>query len=98
MAFCLGCGVDMSSEAFSCPRCGKPTNVRMLAMGGKSRMTAILFTLFLGGVGGHKFYLGERGKGFLFLLFSWTLIPSFLALIDLILLIGMSEEKFCKMY
>jgi len=48
----------------------------------KDATAAILLALFLGGVGAHHFYLGRSGLGILYLLFCWTLIPSFLALIE----------------
>ncbi len=45
---------------------------------------AILITLFLGGLGGHKFYIGKIGQGVVYLLFFWTFIPSLIALFDLL--------------
>jgi len=63
-----------------------------------SRTTAILLALFLGGVGGHKFYLGQVGAGILYLFFFWTFIPAFVALIELIVLLTQSDEKFDKQY
>ncbi len=52
----------------------------------KDATVAILLALFLGGFGAHKFYLGKTGAGILYLLFCWTLIPSFVALIECFLL------------
>lgn len=34
----------------------------------KSKTTATLLAFFLGGLGAHKFYLGQTGQGILFLL------------------------------
>ena len=48
----------------------------------KSRGVATLLALFLGGIGGHKFYLGKPMSGLIYLVFIWTLIPSILGLID----------------
>ena len=45
----------------------------------KDRTTAILLTLFLGGIGAHRFYLGQIGLGVLYLLFCWTLAPAIIA-------------------
>lgn len=45
----------------------------------------VLITLILGGIGGHKFYAGKVGLGVAYLLFCWTLIPAFLAFIELII-------------
>ncbi len=64
----------------------------------KSKTTAILLTLFLGGFGAHKFYLGQTGLGILYLLFFWTFIPAIVALIELIIFLTMSEEAFAKKY
>jgi len=64
----------------------------------KSRMTAAFLALFLGGLGIHHFYLGNGGTGFLYFIFSWTLIPAILGLIDAISLFTMSEEKFHLKY
>lgn len=46
----------------------------------KSVGAAILLALFLGGIGAHKFYLGQSGLGVLYLLFCWTFIPSIIAI------------------
>ena len=46
---------------------------------------AYLWLLFFGIFGLQKFYLNKR-SGWLYLLFSWTLIPSVLAVIDIFLL------------
>lgn len=60
----------------------------------KTKTTAIIIALFLGGIGIHQFYLGNNAKGVLYLLFCWTFIPCFLALIDIILLLLMDNQKF----
>ncbi|MFK6999721.1 TM2 domain-containing protein [Flavobacterium oreochromis] len=60
----------------------------------KSKITAILLTLFLGGIGIHKFYLGQSFKGLLYLFFCWTFIPSILAFIDFTVLLLMSQNSF----
>lgn len=64
----------------------------------KSKTTALLLCLFLGGFGAHKFYLGQTGLGILYLLFCWTFIPGLIAIIDLIVLLLMSEEAFNQKY
>ena len=40
--------------------------------------------IFLGGLGVHKFYAGKTTQGILYLLFSWTFIPTILALFTFI--------------
>lgn len=60
----------------------------------KSKVTTILLTLFLGGLGIHKFYLGQKVKGILYLIFCWTYIPTILALIDVVKFLIWDNEKF----
>ncbi|MGL4676830.1 MAG: NINE protein [Brevinema sp.] len=97
MVFCTGCGAQIDELASSCPQCGRPA-AKVQQEGGKSKTTAALLALFLGGVGVHKFYLGQTGTGILFLLFCWTLIPVILAFIDFFTLLAMSDEKFHNIY
>lgn len=94
--FCRGCGKKIHSSAVTCPGCGAPQ--KQVYSGSKSKTSAILLSLFLGGLGAHKFYLGESGKGILYILFCWTFIPSILALISLIRFICMSDDDFNAKY
>ncbi len=57
------------------------------------KITAIL-ALFLGGLGAHRFYLGQTKRGFLALLFCWTFIPAFIGIFDFIFFAYMSKERF----
>ena len=52
----------------------------------KSRSTAFLLTLFLGGIGAHHFYMGNTVVGVIYLLFFWTGIPLVMAFIELFLI------------
>jgi len=65
---------------------------------GISKVVLILLTLFLGGLGVHKFYLGRYLQGILYLLFCWTGIPMIIALVELILYIIASEETLNQKY
>lgn len=49
-----------------------------------NKITYILIVLFLGGIGGHKFFAGKIGTGFLYLLFFWTGIPALVSFFELI--------------
>lgn len=49
-----------------------------------NKVAYLLLAFFLGGIGAHKFYAGKVGSGILYLLFCWTFIPAFLALIEFI--------------
>jgi hypothetical protein len=94
--YCSSCGESIKVAAEICPSCG----VRQLSAstGGKSRGTAIILALLLGGVGGHKFYLGKGAQGILYLLFFWTFLPSIAAFIEMIIYITTSDEEFKRRY
>ena len=60
-SFCPNCGNAIQPAASFCPSCGfaLPTQP---AAGAKSKLTAGLLGIFLGGIGIHNFYLGFTGK------------------------------------
>ncbi len=62
--------------------------------------TAILalLTILLGGIGIHRFYLGQTGLGFVYLLFFWTGVPFVISIIDFITFLTMSEAGFNLKY
>ncbi len=64
----------------------------------KNKTSAALLAFFLGGLGGHKFYLGQAGQGVLCLILCWTLIPAVCAFVEGIILCTMSDEEFNKNY
>ena len=102
--FCAECGSIIKAKAVICPKCGcgmRASNNNSLgqtAPNGKSRIAAVLLAFFLGGLGVHKFYLGETTLGILYLLFCWTLIPGLIAFIEAILLLVMSDDDFNQKY
>jgi len=49
------------------------------------KIAYVLIALFLGGIGIHKFYAGKIGMGIMYILFCWTGIPAFIALIEAII-------------
>ena len=55
MVFCRGCGREIHQSAASCPGCGAR---QQAARQGKSKATAGVLALLLGGLGIHRFYLG----------------------------------------
>ena len=57
-------------------------------------MVAGLLAIFLGGIGIHKFYLGQGGWGVLYLIFFWTFIPAIVAFFEGIFLLVMAEDRF----
>lgn len=64
----------------------------------KSKVTAIILALLLGGLGVHKFYLRQSGLGVLYLLFCWTYIPGIVSFIEVIVLAVMSDAEFDRKY
>jgi TM2 domain-containing membrane protein YozV len=66
--------------------------------GGKSKVIAGILAILLGGIGVHKFYMGKIGKGILYLVFCWTMIPSLIGLIEGIMYLVQDEEKFHARY
>ena len=64
----------------------------------KNKTTAGILALFLGGLGVHRFYLGQIGLGFAYLFFCWTFIPALIALVDGIIFLTQSEQSFNDKY
>jgi TM2 domain-containing membrane protein YozV len=54
----------------------------------KNEVVGVLFALFLGHFGIHKFYMGQTGWGVVYLLFCWTGIPTILGFIECFLMPG----------
>ena len=94
MLFCHGCGKQIHKSARSCPHCGAESN----RTGGRNKLATALLAFFLGGFGVHRFYLGNIGLGFLYLLFCWTFIPSLVAFIEFIYFLCLSEREFDRKY
>lgn len=64
----------------------------------KSKVAAGILALFLGGLGAHKFYLGQTGMGIVYLLLCWTFIPSCIAFIEGIIYLTMTDQNFAAKY
>jgi TM2 domain-containing membrane protein YozV len=113
MKFCQTCGAQILLAAEICPRCGvrQPWVAGMPGGGGfsfgagdgttrtgKSKMAATLLAIFLGGLGVHKFYLGETGMGVVYLIFFWTFIPSIIGFVEGIIWLTQSNEQWLAKY
>lgn len=61
----------------------------------KSKIAAGLLGIFLGGLGIHKFYMGNIGMGILYLVFCWTFIPGLVGFIEGIVYLASNEHNFC---
>jgi TM2 domain-containing membrane protein YozV len=64
----------------------------------KSRETAFILALLLGWAGAHCFYLGQRRRGWKYLLFFWTMVPTFLSLRDVTRITMASRDEFEALY
>ena len=61
-AYCSNCGAQTQPGATFCPNCGASL-AQYTPDQQKSKMTAGLLGVLLGGLGVHNFYLGYTGKG-----------------------------------
>lgn len=66
------------------------------ATGNKSNVVAGLLALFLGGLGVHKFYLGQPDMGILYLLFCWTFVPLVIGFIEGLVYLSSDTAEFAK--
>lgn len=71
-----------------------PTHAHPYAPSGKSRSTAAVLAILLGGFGIHKFYLGAWGWGLIYLVFCWTYIPAVIGFIEGIRYLVLSDADF----
>lgn len=100
--FCQECGAVIRTKAEICPKCGvrqaTSSSGLYVAPNGRSKLAAGLFGIFLGGIGVHKFYLGEVGWGIVYLIFCWTFIPAVIGLIEGIIYLTMTDQAFAQKY
>lgn len=64
----------------------------------KDKNTAGVLALILGGIGVHRFYLGQFMLGLLYLVFCWTFIPMFVSFLDMIVFFAQDKATFDKKY
>lgn len=64
----------------------------------KNKNSAAILAFFLGGVGVHKFYLGQTGWGIVYALFFWTHIPTLAGWIEGLILLTMPQATFDQKY
>jgi len=94
MVYCRGCSKEIHKSAISCPHCG--ATQRNMGQG-KSKVVAGVLALFLGGLGIHRFYLGQWW-GLLYLLFCWTWIPSIIGLVEAIIFFCTDDDAWVEKY
>lgn len=64
----------------------------------KHKPYTILLAIFLGGFGIHRFYLGQKRKGWWCLGFCWTLIPMIIGWFDAVWFASMNYAEFNRRY
>jgi TM2 domain-containing membrane protein YozV len=64
----------------------------------RNKYIAALLAIFLGLFGIHKFYLGQKTAGIIYLIFFWTGIPEIIGIVEGIIYLFTSEENFNKKY
>ena len=64
----------------------------------KSKITAALLAIFLGGLGIHKFYLNKNLLGIIYIIFCWTYIPGIISFIEGFVILAMNDQAFDKKY
>ncbi len=93
-AYCRQCGKQIPKTANYCPHC----NTKQISTGaGRDKVTAALLALFLGGLGVHRFYLGQWWGIFYFLLWP-TGLPSLISLIEFCVFLITSQETWDNKY
>ena len=94
MVFCRACGHTIHITAPTCPKCGAPQRLAAPAptAGLKSKVTAGLLAILIGGLGVHRFYLGQWW-GLFYLLFVWTGIPGLVSFIEGIVFLASDQAR-----
>lgn len=95
--YCPACGRVIDRAAERCPACDSNQPVQSSA-DNLDRVTAAILAIVLGGLGAHKFYLGETTTGVVYLCFVWTLVPIFLGVIEGLIYLTTSDEDFQRKY
>jgi len=102
--FCYACGAELDLRVEVCPHCGVGQPMQPFLRGGrrakreKSKGGATLLALTLGGVGAHRFYLGQPKIGIAMLLLSWTFLPVLAGWVDFVRFTFMSDRDFATRY
>jgi TM2 domain-containing membrane protein YozV len=61
-------------------------------------MAASLLAIFLGGLGIHKFYLGDTVWGVVYLVLFWTFVPAIIGFIEGIIWLTQPNEQWLAKY
>ena len=99
---CNECNNQISENANACPNCGSPldhnTMIGKYKSGEKKKGVAVLLALLLGGLGGHKFYLGKYFQGIAYVVFAVTFAPVIIAFFEAITYLQYNQKEFEERY
>ncbi|MBR2059728.1 MAG: NINE protein [Fibrobacter sp.] len=111
--FCRHCGSALNPGQVVCVKCGHAVRRQGEGVSGatgeasKSRTTAALLAIFLGGFGAHEFYLGNSNSAIIRLVVYIVggvlmCVPSFvlsmISIIEGIIYLAKSDEEFNEVY
>ncbi|MCC6936780.1 MAG: TonB family protein [Flavobacteriales bacterium] len=65
---------------------------------GNQKWATTFLALFLGGIGAHRFYLGQTGRGVLSMLFFWTGLPLIFGFLNGLNFLLMGNARFLQKY
>lgn len=90
--YCRYCGTTIDRLDNLCPACNAEQNLKP-----RNQIVAGLLALFLGGLGVHRFYLGQWW-GIFYLLLSWSGLPMLVALVEGITFLATDKDAWKQRY
>jgi len=90
--FCRTCGSPIAPSAETCRHCKTSQHLNS-----KKKLTAGFLALFLGGLGIHRFYLGQWW-GIFYTMFWATGIPSVISLVEAVVFFCTSDSRWNAKY
>lgn len=92
-----GRGMNRRQNVFMGPAYGELSELEKSKVVEK-KMKAGVLALLLGSFGAHKFYLGKWKRGFLYLIFFWSMIPGLISFVEGLRYLFMRNESFYDQY
>jgi TM2 domain-containing membrane protein YozV len=97
-SFCASCGTPIPTAVQAAPQAAPQAqyapSYAQARTSVKSKTTAGILGILLGGIGVHKFYMGKIGAGFVYLLLSWTWLPLIAGIVEGILYLVEDDARF----
>lgn len=98
---CSRCGTPVSAHSGNAMQNTKVENYRnktVASLGKHYHIIIGIIAIILGSFGVHKFLMGRKFIWILYFIFSWTFIPLIIGIIEGIIYLTCTEEKFEKKY